>query len=65
MRGAPLFQSQTPSSLVQSNFPNFHILMILLKVNPAYVDELQIVYENFYEISIFAWSSILGIGHYC
>jgi len=35
---------------------------------PAFGDELEIVYKGFYEIentSIFAWFSILGVGHYC
>jgi hypothetical protein len=41
--------------------------VILLQINPASGDELEIVYEGCYETedtSIFAWSSILGIGHY-
>jgi hypothetical protein len=47
--------------------PNFRTLVILLQVNFAFGDELEIVYEGCYEIentSIFAWFSILGIGHY-
>jgi hypothetical protein len=41
--------------------------VILLQVNLVSGDERKIVYEGFYEIedtSIFAWSSILSIGHY-
>ncbi len=42
--------------------PNFHILMILLKVDLAFDDEPEIVYKGFYKtkyISIFVWFSIL------
>ncbi len=42
--------------------------MILLKVNPTSSDELETVCEGCYETEntfIFAWYSILGIGHYC
>ncbi len=48
--------------------PKFCTLVILLQVNPAFGDEPETVYEGCYEtkyISIFAWSSILGVGHYC
>ncbi len=41
--------------------------MILLQVDPASGDEFKIVYESYYIIentSIFAWFSILSIGHY-
>ncbi len=41
--------------------------MILLQVDPAFDDEFEIVYKDFYEIKntyIFAWFSILGVGHY-
>ncbi len=41
--------------------------MILLQVDPASDDEPETVYEGCYEIedtSIFAWSSVLGVGHY-
>jgi hypothetical protein len=47
--------------------PNFRTLVILLQVDPASSDEPKTVYESCYETedtSIFAWSSILGIGHY-
>ncbi len=41
--------------------------MILLQVNFAFGDELETVCEGCYEIEdtyIFAWSSIIGVGHY-
>jgi hypothetical protein len=41
--------------------------VILLQVNLASSDEPKTVCEGYYETedtSIFAWSSILGIGHY-
>jgi hypothetical protein len=41
--------------------------MILLQVNPVFVDELEIVCEGCYEIEdtfIFTWSSVLSVGHY-
>jgi hypothetical protein len=47
---------------------NFCTLVILLQVDPASGDEPETVYEGCYETedtSIFTWSSILGIGHYC
>jgi hypothetical protein len=48
-------------------FPNSCTLVILLQVDPAFGDELETVYEGCYQIeetSIFAWSSISGVGHY-
>jgi hypothetical protein len=39
----------------------------MLQVDLTSSDELEIFFEGFYktqEISIFAWSSILGVGHY-
>ncbi len=47
--------------------PNSRTLVILLQVDPASGDEPKTVCEGCYEtedISIFAWSSILGVGHY-
>jgi hypothetical protein len=47
--------------------PNSRTLMILLQVDLVSGDELETVYEVYYEIentSIFAWFSIPGIGHY-
>jgi hypothetical protein len=47
--------------------PNSRTLVILLQVNLASGDEPEIVCEGCYETedtSIFAWSSIPGVGHY-
>ncbi len=41
--------------------------MILLQVDLTFGDEPETICEGYYEIkdtSIFAWSSILGVGHY-
>jgi len=49
-------------------FLNSYTLVILLQVNPVSGDEFETVRESCYEIedtSIFAWSSIFGVGHYC
>jgi hypothetical protein len=46
---------------------NSRTLVILLQVNLVFSDEHETVYKGFYEIkntSIFAWSSIFGVGHY-
>jgi hypothetical protein len=48
--------------------PNSRTLVILLQVDPASGDEPEIVCEGCYETedtSIFAWSSVPGVGHYC
>ncbi len=47
--------------------PNSHTLVILLQVDLASGDEPETFYEGCYEFedtSIFAWSSVLGVGHY-
>jgi len=47
--------------------PNSRTLVILLQVDPASGDKPEIVCEGCYETentSIFAWSSVLGVGHY-
>jgi hypothetical protein len=47
---------------------NSHILVLLLQIDPASGDELETICEGCYKtdnISIFAWSSIPSIGHYC
>jgi len=47
---------------------NSHTLVILLQVDLAFGNELEIIYEGFYKtknISIFAWSSTFGVEHYC
>ncbi len=46
---------------------NSRTLVILLQIDSASGDEPETVSEGCYEIedtSIFAWSSILGVGHY-
>jgi len=48
-------------------FPNSRTLVILLQVDLASGDEPETVCEGCYEIedtSIFAWSSVPGVGHY-
>jgi hypothetical protein len=48
-------------------FPNSRTLVILLQVDLASGDELETVYESYYEIedtSNFTWSSVFGVGHY-
>jgi len=47
--------------------PNSRTLVILLQVDPAFGDEPETVCEGCYETedtSIFAWSSVPGVGHY-
>ncbi len=47
--------------------PNFRTLVILLQVDPISGDEPETICEGCYETkndSIFAWSSIPGVGHY-
>jgi hypothetical protein len=47
--------------------PNSRTLVILLQVDLASGDEPETVCECYYEIedtSIFAWSSVPGVGHY-
>jgi len=47
--------------------PNSHTLVILLQVDPASGDKPETVCEGCYETedtSIFAWSSVPGVGHY-
>jgi len=47
---------------------NSHTLVILLQVNPISGDKPEIIYEGCYETkdtSIFTWSSIPDVGHYC
>jgi hypothetical protein len=42
--------------------------VILLQVDPTFGDEPETFYDGCYETkntSIFAWSSILNVGHYC
>jgi hypothetical protein len=47
--------------------PNSRTLVILLQVDLTSSDEPETIYEGCYETedtSIFAWFSVLGIGHY-
>jgi hypothetical protein len=63
----PLFTHSLFLSLAYRILLNFRTLVILLQVNFAFGDELETVCEGCYEIEdtyIFAWSSILGVGHY-
>jgi hypothetical protein len=46
---------------------NSRTLVILLQVNPVSADKRETVCEGYYktdDISIFAWSSVPGVGHY-
>jgi hypothetical protein len=48
-------------------FPNSRTLVILLQVDPTFGDKPRTVCEGCYETEdtfIFAWSSVLGVGHY-
>ncbi len=48
-------------------FLNSCTLVVLLQVDPAFGDEFETTCESCYKtenISIFAWSSILSVGHY-
>jgi len=47
--------------------PDSRTLVILLQVDPAFGDKPKTVCDGCYEtedISIFAWSSVPGVGHY-
>jgi hypothetical protein len=64
----PHFEVEPPRAWYYCISSNSCTLVILLQVDPAFGDEAEIVYKGFYEIediSIFAWSSIPSIGHYC
>jgi hypothetical protein len=48
--------------------PNSRTLVILLQVDPAFGDKPDTVCEGCYKIeytSIFAWSLVPGVSHYC
>jgi hypothetical protein len=58
---------EPPQAWYYCIFSNSRTLVILLQVDLASSDEPKIVCEGCYEIkdtSIFAWSSILNVGHY-
>jgi hypothetical protein len=47
---------------------NSYTLVVLLQVDPISNDEIETIYNFFYEIedtSIFTWFSISNVGHYC
>jgi len=61
------FEIEPPQAWYYRIFPNSRTLVILLQVDPASGDELETVCEGCYKTEdtfIFAWSSILGVGHY-
>ncbi len=62
------FEIDPPRAYTYCIFPNSHTLVILFQVDPASGDELETVCEGCYKTeytSIFAWSSIPDVGHYC
>jgi hypothetical protein len=61
------FEVDPPRTWYYRISPNFRTLVILLQVDLASSDEPETICEGYYETkdtSIFAWSSILGVGHY-
>ncbi len=66
-KSARLSWSEPPRAWYYRISPNSCTLVILLQVDPASGDELETVCEGYYETedtSIFAWSSVPGVGHY-
>ncbi len=66
--GLTRYKVEPPRAWYYRILPNFRTLVILLQVDPASGDEPKTVCEGCYEIediSIFAWSSVPGVGHYC
>jgi hypothetical protein len=62
------FEVHAPRAWYYRISPNSRALVILLRVDPIFSDEPETVCESCYEIentSIFAWSSIPSVGHYC
>jgi hypothetical protein len=56
-----------PQALYHCISPNSRTLVILLHVDPTSSDEPKTICEGCYETKdtyIFAWSSILDVGHY-
>jgi hypothetical protein len=65
---APSFWNQTFSNLVLLNFSELSYLCDFVTTWLHSNDELETIYEGFYEIEdtlIFAWSSIPNVGHHC
>jgi len=61
------FEVEPPRAWYYRISPNSRTLVILLQVDPASSDELETICEGCYETedtSIYAWSSIPGVGHY-
>jgi hypothetical protein len=61
------FEVEPPRAWYYRISLNSCILVILLQVDLTSNDELETVYEGFYETrdtSIFAWSSVPGVRHY-
>ncbi len=61
------FEVEPPRASYYCISPNSHTLVILLQNNPTSGDELEIVYEGYYEIKntfIITLSLIHGVGHY-
>jgi hypothetical protein len=61
------FKVEPPRAWYYCISPNSRTLVILLQVNPTFGDKPKTVLEGCYEIentSIFAWSSVPGVGHY-
>jgi hypothetical protein len=62
----PRLEVEPPRAWYYRISPNSRTLVILLQVDPASGDEPKTVCEGYYETkntSIFAWSSIPGVGY--
>ncbi len=62
-----LLEVEPPRAWYYRISPNSRTLVILLQVDPASGDEPETFCEGCYETddtSIFAWSSVPGVGHY-
>jgi len=67
-KGRVRLEVEPPRAWYYRISPNSRTLVILLQVDPASGDEPETVCEGCYETeytSIFVWSSVLGVGHYC
>jgi hypothetical protein len=61
------FEIDPPQAWYYHISPNSHTLVILLQVDLTSGDEFETICEGCYktkDTSIFAWSSISGVGHY-
>ncbi len=59
---------EPPQAWYYRIFPNSRTLVFLLQIDLASGEEPETICEACYETkdtSIFAWSSILDVGHYC